>query len=355
MSAITEPAPAKINLALHVRRRRADGYHDLETLFAFATDGDTITVERAPENSLEITGPFAAALLPSASAAPNWTPASAGAAAETTPVVTASAGFVTVPTGASTATPTPSTGPSPSTPTTPAMAGAQSGAADNEPPRPSTPTQAPWHGNLVTAAADAFTAEFAPTAHHAITLEKRLPIASGIGGGSADAAATLRALARLHAVPETDPRLHDIAAKLGADVPACLANRTTLGTGKGDTLTNLEGLADTPLLLVNPNVAVSTAAVFKAWGGQDRGPIPEGDLLARATAGRNDLEPPALALAPVIADVRHLLDAADGVLLSRMSGSGATCFALFETPEARDAAAHAAQARGWWTLATTLA
>ncbi|HXH14611.1 MAG TPA: 4-(cytidine 5'-diphospho)-2-C-methyl-D-erythritol kinase [Sphingomonas sp.] len=320
---ITEPAPAKINLTLHVRRRRADGYHDLETLFAFATEGDTVTVETAQTNSFTITGPFAAALLPSA-------------------------------------TPTPTPTPTPTLNPPAAEAGAQLGTAREGSERspnwtPASAGEAPWYGNLVTAAADAFTTEFAPNTHHAIILEKHLPIASGIGGGSADAAATLRALARLHAVAPTDPRLHHIAAKLGADVPACLANRTTLGTGKGDTLTNLEGLAGTPLLLVNPKVAVSTAAVFKTWDGQDRGPIPEGDLLARAVAGRNDLEPPALALAPVIADVRHLLDAAKGVLLSRMSGSGATCFALFETPQARDAAAHAAQARGWWTLATTLA
>jgi len=306
MPAITEPAPAKINLALHVRHRRPDGYHDLETLFAFATDGDLITVEPAQTNSFTITGPFAAALLPN---------------------------------------------------TSPEKAGAQSGTANDEAPRSSsgTPGNAPWQGNLVTAAADAFTTAFAPETHHAITLEKHLPIASGIGGGSADAAATLRASARLHGVPLTDPRLHEIAAKLGADVPACLANRTTLGTGKGDTLTTLEGLSGTPLLLVNPGVAVSTAAVFKTWDGHDRGPILEGNLLDRALEGRNDLEPPALALAPVIAEVRALLDAAHGVLLSRMSGSGATCFALFETARARDTAATAAQARGWWTLATTLA
>ena len=306
MPAITEPAPAKINLALHVRRRRPDGYHDLETLFAFALEGDLVTVELGQTNSFTITGPFAAALLPN---------------------------------------------------TPPAKAGAQLGTVNNEAPHSSsaTPGAAPWHGNLVTAAADAFTAAFTPEAHHAITLEKHLPIASGIGGGSADAAATLRALARLHGIPPTDPRLHKIAAKLGADVPACLANRTTLGTGKGDTLTNLEGLSGTPLLLVNPGVAVSTAAVFKTWDGYDRGPIPEGNLLGRALEGRNDLELPALALASVIAEVRTLLDTAQGVILSRMSGSGATCFALFETPEARDTATAAAQAKGWWTLATTLA
>ena len=314
MPAITEPAPAKINLALHVRRRRPDGYHDLETLFAFATEGDLVTVEPAQTNSFTITGPFAAALLPAQSA-----------------------------------NPTPNT--------TPAKAGAQLGTDNDEASRSSSATRAnaPWRGNLVTAAADAFTTAFAPNTHHAIILEKHLPIASGIGGGSADAAATLRALARLHGVPPTDPRLHEIAAKLGADVPACLANRTTLGTGKGDTLTTLEGLSGTPLLLVNPGVAVSTAAVFKTWDGEDRGPIPEGDLLDRARASRNDLEPPALALAPIIAEVRTLLDAAQGVLLSRMSGSGATCFALFGTLEARDTAATVAQAKGWWTLATTLA
>ena len=318
MPAITESAPAKINLALHVRRRRPDGYHDLETLFAFATDGDLITVEAAEANTFTITGPFAAALLP--------------------PLNT---------------TPSPDTPQTPNTP--PAKAWAQLGAANEDAHGSPIPGTAPWSGNLVTAAADAFTAAFTPNAHHAITLEKHLPIASGIGGGSADAAATLRALARLHEVPKTDPRLHEIAARLGADVPACLANRTTLGTGKGDDLTNLEGLSGTPLLLVNPGVAVSTAAVFNTWDGQDRGPIPEGTLLDRAIAGRNDLEPPALALAPEIAQVRALLDAARGVLLSRMSGSGATCFALFETPQARDAAATAAQARGWWALATTLA
>jgi 4-diphosphocytidyl-2-C-methyl-D-erythritol kinase len=307
MPATTEPAPAKINLALHVRRRRPDGYHDLETLFAFATEGDIVTVEAAQTNSLTITGPFASALLPP--------------------------------------------------PTTPAKAGAQSGADNDDALRSPTaiPGNAPWQGNLVTAAADAFTAEFAPETHHGITLEKHLPIASGIGGGSADAAATLRALARLHAITPTDPRLHDIAARLGADVPACLANRTTLGTGKGDTLTDLEGLTGTPLLLVNPGVAVSTAAVFNTWDGKDRGPIPEGKLLDRAKAGRNDLEPPALALAPAIAQVRTLLDTAEGVLLARMSGSGATCFALFDTPQARDAAATIAKAQGWWTLATNLA
>lgn len=272
---IVEIAPAKINLALHVRRRRADGYHDIETLFAFARDGDVVSVEASERDEFTIVGPFAAGLRAEAD-------------------------------------------------------------------------------NLVTRAAAAFGQAFGIADAHAITLDKRLPIASGIGGGSADAAATLRALARLHAVPLDDPRLYAIAAALGADVPACLDGRTTLGTGKGDALVAIPGLPDTPLLLVNPGVGVSTGAVFGSWDGIDRGGIGESDLLARALAGRNDLEPLARALAPVIGEVRAMLDAAPGVLLSRMSGSGATCFALFDSVAGRATAAASAHERGWWSLETGL-
>ena len=292
---IREIAPAKINLALHVRRRRTDGYHDIETLFAFARDGDVVTVAKAEAPSFTITGPFASDLSPGHGGDGGQRPAEAGA---------------------------------------------------------------PQSANLVERAESAFAGHFAFATAHAITLEKNLPIASGIGGGSADAAATLRALAMLHRVPHTDPALHEIAARLGADVPACLLGRTTIGTGKGDALEEIAGLSGMPLLLVNPRVPVSTAPVFAAWDGRDRGPIPadgDGDLLARARAARNDLEPPATALAPAIADVRAQLDAAPGALLSRMSGSGATCFALFADVGARDAAAGEAEARGWWVLATTLA
>lgn len=283
---ITEPAPAKINLALHVRRRRGDGYHELETLFAFATDGDVVTVAPAERWSFTITGPFAADLAPVV--APNLN------------------------------------------------AGAR------------------WADNLVTRAADAFHATFPGTSPHAITLDKRLPIASGIGGGSADAAATLRALARSRGIVPDNPFLAAIALSLGADVPACLFGRTCEGSGIGAALVPIEGLPDIPLLLVNPRVTVSTGAVFRGWDGIDRGPLPTGALLDRAMAGRNDLAPPARAIAPVIAQVEELLAAAPGVLLPRMSGSGATCFALFASPAARDTAAAAASARGWWTLATAL-
>ncbi len=279
---IVERAPAKINLALHIRHRRPDGYHEIETLFAFAADGDSVSVVPATADSFAITGPFA----------------------ESLNVAAGRAGDVAAP-------------------------------------------------NLVEQAALAFRQTFAIEQPHAITLDKHLPIASGIGGGSADAAATLRALAKLHAIAPADPRLFVIAESLGADVPACLLGRTTLGTGKGEALIPVHGLAGTPLLLVNPGVAVSTGAVFARWDGHDRGRIAmDGDLLARAIAGRNDLQPPALELAPVIADVLSALQAAKGVRLARMSGSGATCFALFDDEAARDRAA--ATMPQYWTLATTL-
>lgn len=273
---IVEPAPAKINLALHVRRRRADGYHDIETLFAFCRDGDVVRIAPAKADSFAIEGPFAAML---------------------------------------------------------------SATGDN----------------LVTTAARALCETFGIGEHHAIVLDKRLPIASGIGGGSADAAATLRGLARLHGIAPADRRLFAIAADLGADVPACLLGQTVIGTGRGDALVPIEGLAGTPVLLVNPGVAVSTAAVFGAWDGTDRGPIADGDLISRARAGRNDLAPPARALAPEIDAVLAMLEAADGVSLARMSGSGATCFALFDGDAARDDVAAQARAAGWWHLATHLA
>lgn len=275
---IVECAPAKINLALHVRRKRPDGYHELETLFAFLQHGDTITLQRADEARFGVTGPFAAAL---------------------------------------------------------------AGEGDN----------------LVLRAVSLFSARFGDPGPLDIVLDKHLPVASGIGGGSADAAATLRALARLTGIETDDPALFTIAEALGADVPACLLGRSAVGTGKGEQLDPVAGLVDTPVLLVNPGVAVSTGPVFRAWDGEDRGGIGPGDLLARAMAGRNDLEMPACALAPVIGDVVALLQAQPGVMLARMSGSGGTCFALFETVAARQAAAaaiHLAQP-GWWCLESALA
>ncbi len=274
---IVEPAPAKLNLALHVRARRADGYHDLETLFAFVADGDTVTLTPAAHDGFTITGPFAAGL---------------------------------------------------------------SGEGDN----------------LVTRARDAFRTTFGSGDRFAILLDKHLPVASGIGGGSADAAATLRGMARLYGAALDDPALMAIADRLGSDVPACLVGRTMIGRGRGERLTPIDA-PTLPVLLVNPGVAVSTAQVFAGWDRIDRGPIAEGDALTIALAGRNDLEPPARALAPAIDTVLALLNAAPGVSLARMSGSGATCFALFDSAAARtDAAATIRTAQpGWWCLETNLA
>ncbi|MGN7159699.1 4-(cytidine 5'-diphospho)-2-C-methyl-D-erythritol kinase [Sphingomonas sp. SAFR-052] len=274
---IVEPAPAKLNLALHVRARRADGYHELETLFAFVTHGDTVTLTPADRDGFAITGPFAAGL---------------------------------------------------------------GGEGDN----------------LVTRARDAFRAGFGPGHPVAFVLDKHLPVASGIGGGSADAAAALRGLARLQGIGLDDPTLMAIADRLGSDVPACLVGRTMMGRGRGERLTPIDA-PKLPVLLVNPGVAVSTAQVFAGWDRIDRGPIGDGEALSIAQAGRNDLEPPARALAPAIDDVLAMLQILPGVRLARMSGSGATCFALFDDPAARTAAAAAIRAAqpDWWCLETALA
>jgi 4-diphosphocytidyl-2-C-methyl-D-erythritol kinase len=276
-----ETAFAKINLALHVRRRRDDGYHELETLFAFARDGDVISVDAAAPPALMLIGEFADVL--------------AGESLD---------------------------------------------------------------DNLVMRAARDLADVLGVRPVPAIQLDKRLPVAAGIGGGSADAAAVLRLLCRLWNVPANDPRVMKIAARLGADVPACVASVLVRGDGRGDELRAVEapGLSGMPLLLVNPRAPLSTGPVFRAWDGIDRGALPDGDPLAVALAGRNDLELPALGLCPVIGEVVALLSAQAGVVIARMSGSGATCFALFESEAARDEAANSLKKaqRDWWLLATAL-
>ena len=268
-----EIAFAKINLALHVRARAPDGYHRIETLFAFAEDGDRLSVAPGEELTLDVQGPFAAGL----------------------------------------------------------------GAAGD---------------NLVLRAAEALRARYGVQRGASMTLDKRLPVASGIGGGSADAAAALRLLSRWWALDADQASLLEIAAELGADVPACLLSITARGEGRGDTLTPVKGgLAGTPLLLVNPNVPVSTGAVFRAWDGIDCGALGNGPLLALAARSRNDLQAPAAALAPEIEQVLEQLIHCGGAILVRMSGSGATCFALFETLEARNVASSALDP-AWWQLRT---
>ncbi|MDG5487354.1 4-(cytidine 5'-diphospho)-2-C-methyl-D-erythritol kinase [Sphingomonas sp. BGYR3] len=272
---ITEPAPAKINLALHVRARRPDGYHELETLFAFVEAGDVVSVEPAERDEFRISGPFGAAL-----------------DAET--------------------------------------------------------------DNLVTRARDRFRTAFGLPAV-AIELVKNLPVASGIGGGSADAAATLRALARMTGIGADNARLYDLADGLGSDVPACLFGRTAMGRGRGEQLQPLTGAAGRLVLLINPGIAVSTAAVFARWDGLDRGPLRTDDVMAAALDGRNDLYPPARLVAPGIDAPLALLEAYPGVVLARMSGSGATCFALFDSEEQMMMAAEQASTQaGWWVCPTRL-
>ncbi len=269
-----EIAYAKINLALHVRGRRADGYHDLETLFAFVDAGDTITAREADAFSLTITGPFAADLA-------------------------------------------------------------------DEP------------DNLVLRAARLMARHNGITTGLAFTLDKHLPIASGIGGGSADAAAALRLADRIWGPQRVTVRASEYCADLGADVPACCVSRTRFGSGVGDRLVDCDiaGLAGAPVLLVNPLVACPTGPVFRQWDGIDRGPL---DPVEWRDA-RNDLEAPAIALVPVIGDVLAALRHT-GARLVRMSGSGATCFALYDYAPARDRAAQviAADHPAWWSLCGAL-
>jgi 4-diphosphocytidyl-2-C-methyl-D-erythritol kinase len=278
---LQETAYAKINLALHVRRKRADGYHDLETLFAFAEQGDLLSADPADALTLSLSGPFASSL----------------------------AGEV---------------------------------EADN----------------LVLRAAYALRAAYSVSDGAALRLDKCLPVASGIGGGSADAAAALRLLCRLWRIDASQADLVAIAQGLGADVPACIASETVRGDGRGDALraVDVAGVTGTAALLVNPGVPVSTPAVFAGWDGCDRGPLPDLGFDAFAVSGRNDLEAPALKIQPIIGEVLARLNDCGGVRLARMSGSGATCFALFDDSDAcADAAAlMEAEYRTWWRLQTKL-
>ena len=264
-------AYAKINLALHVRERLADGYHRIETIFAFAEHGDILRDYPAEDLALELEGRFATEL----------------------------------------------------------------SAGDD---------------NLVLKAARLLRQRTGASAGARLVLDKRLPVASGLGGGSADAAAAIHLLSRRWcAAPAMS--WTDLGAELGADVPACLLSRTCRGEGRGDALGFASdiGVAGLPLLLVNPRVALSTAAVFRAWDGIDRGPLGEW------RDGRNDLEAAAVKLVPEIGEVLEVLRA-QGAELSRMSGSGATCFALFSNDARRDvaAAAIAAFRPDWWQLSSRI-
>jgi 4-diphosphocytidyl-2-C-methyl-D-erythritol kinase len=198
-----------------------------------------------------------------------------------------------------------------------------------------------------------------------LRLTKNLPIASGIGGGSSDAAATLLALSDLWDIRPAAGDLARLGLKLGADVPVCLAGRPARLEGIGERIGPAPELPPAPIVLVNPGIGLATPAVFRARTGPfsaGAGPAgvlptapPDPAALARALAlYENDLAAPAVTLLPVIADVLAMLDAAPGRLIARMSGSGATCFALFAEGSAAEEAAEAATQRGWWAIATRL-
>jgi 4-diphosphocytidyl-2-C-methyl-D-erythritol kinase len=254
-----------------------------------------------------------------------------------------------------------------------------SGAGDTLAMTPGAPLRLDITGPTATAAGDGDDNLVLRAARHlaaqvdnlqlgAFRLDKRLPVAAGIGGGSSDAAAALRLLARANRLAPDDPRLMAAARATGADVPVCLGARARMMRGSGETLGPILNMPLLPAVLINPGVPVETKPVFQGLGltaGESTGfgahpEIPSGagfaDLLARLAHCRNDLEDPACQLAPVIVDVLAVLRAARGAKLARMSGSGATCFALFDTPHsaARAALVIRAQHPNWWVKTAAL-
>lgn len=217
--------------------------------------------------------------------------------------------------------------------------------------------------NLALRAARALAEACRPPAGARIELEKHLPVAAGLGGGSADAAAVLDGLAELWQVPLSRRSLREIAVGLGADVPVCLYGRPALVAGIGERIVRAPPLPPAWFVLVNPGGALATAAVFAAWAGGFSEPgrwseiLPDGRALAERLAGlRNDLEAPARALMPEVDDALARIGRLPEVLLARMSGSGATCFGLFDRREAAlaGAAALAADRPDWWVRAAAL-
>ena len=274
----SERAPAKINLALHVLGRRSDGYHELDSIVAFANVADRLTFVDADEWRLDITGHFSVEL---------------------------------------------------------------SDTADN----------------LVLQAARVFAHTFAALSRpYHITIEKNLPVAAGIGGGSADAAACLRALAALAGGVDAE-RLRAVALGLGADVPVCLLGKACRMRGVGNHLDLLGEIAPMPAVLINPRQPVATAEVFARLALEPGDTAFEGLVAGADLASyRNDLTGPALAVAPVIGEVIEALEGAQGLHFARMSGSGATCFGIFLSIEEAEAAALEIMRAHpeWWVMPTTI-
>ena len=290
-SDLVESAPAKVNLTLRVLGRRADGYHDIESLAAFADVGDRLALTPGDALTLTVVGPSAA----------------------------------------------------------------QTGAEAD---------------NLVTEAARALAARIPGLCAGAFRLQKNLPVAAGLGGGSADAAAALRLLAQTNKLAPDDPRLRDAARATSADVPVCLDPRARLMRGIGEILSAPLPLPRLHALLVNPGVAVPTKLVFSGWR-PSANPIRaldstadfavpkmqnEEQLLDWLVGEANDLETAAIALEPVIAEVLASLRAAAGCRLARMSGSGATCFALFASAAETATAGQTLRTQfpDWWISETVL-
>jgi 4-diphosphocytidyl-2-C-methyl-D-erythritol kinase len=290
---LREEGRAKVNLTLRVVGRRVDGYHELESVVAFADCADRLSLTPGPELQLRTIGPLAEAC--------------------------------------------------------------------GEP-----------SDNLVFKAAQLLAERVPDLKFGEFVLDKVLPVAAGIGGGSADAAAALRLLARLNELPLDDPRLREVALLTGADVPVCLASRACDMTGVGENLLPLN-LPSMPCVMINPRVPVATKDVFAALGLQkgellvgasdvieapgwpeDGGSI--GDWVEALAAGTNDLETPAQRIQPLIGEVLTALRDADGSRLARMSGSGATCFAIFEEAAKAQAAAKKIELAHpeWWVHAGTL-
>jgi 4-diphosphocytidyl-2-C-methyl-D-erythritol kinase len=279
-------APAKVNLTLHVLGRRPDGYHEIESLVAFADIGDRLALLDGEKLALETVGPTAAAA-----------------------------------------------------------------GADGD--------------NLVLKAARALMERTPGLRLRGFRLDKHLPVAAGLGGGSSDAAAALRLLARENHLPLDDARIFAAARATGADVPVCLDPRPRMMRGIGDVLATPLALPRLAAVLVNPGVAVPTKDVFAALAAPALSVPASADEFIAGGANfervvsalanrRNDLERPAITLAPVIADVLFALRAVPECRLARMSGSGATCFGLFASAHDAQAAARGLQAThaGWWVRAT---
>jgi 4-diphosphocytidyl-2-C-methyl-D-erythritol kinase len=285
---LVEEAPAKVNLTLRVLGRRADGYHEIESLVAFAGVGDALSFAPGGALALTVRGPSAA---------------QAGATAD----------------------------------------------------------------NLVLKAARALADRLPTVGAGTFDLEKRLPVAAGLGGGSADAAAALRLLARVNGLASDDPLLYAAARATGADVPVCLDPRTRLMRGIGEILSTPFKLPPLQGVLVNPGVALATTAVFARWKPPATPLVPADLTVLTAMSKRdqlvrfllnqaNDLESAAIALAPAVADVLLALSSQPHCELARMSGSGATCFAIFASAAAAIKAAEAIHAEypSWWVRATAL-